>query len=167
VDPVKRLLLLVAIVGCDGDRSADGLWPAFDFIAPDGSELELVRPGEEFQPPMLIRATPGTWELRNGARFDTATAVATWAVNDEAGLRIDGVLVLPEHFKSGDAVEDTVVIDIGERETWYGIFPRTVTVEILTGSLAGEAAFAEGVGPIYLTINGTAWELATYRPNAQ
>ncbi len=157
---------MLLLLGCGGETTA-GLLPAFDYVAADGTEFEMVRPGEELQPPLLIRTSPGAWELRNGDRFDTATQVGSWTVNDETDIRIEDVLVLPEHFKRGDAVEDTVVLEIGERETWYGVFPQTVTVEISSGALTGEAAFAANVGPIFLTIDGTAWELATYRPDSE
>ena len=71
-------------------------------------------------------------------------------------------LLLPKRVDEGEAQDGATVVSVAEREVWYGIFPTVATVEVESGEWAGEHAFAAGVGPILLTINGVRWELAGY-----
>jgi hypothetical protein len=152
------LLLIVACAPQEGPIDASGEGFAAFIGAPDIPE------GLPDDPPALLRtaADQSTWTLRLGERWADATPAGEWALSKDDGLRVAQQLLLPKRVKEGESQDGVTVLSVGEREVWYGVFPTVATVEVTSGAFAGEHAFAAGVGPILLTIDGARWELAGY-----
>lgn len=159
-----RPLILAVLAAC-GEEAADPTAvdrTAAEFTPPAGLMLEYVPPGQGSGDVRWIHAAADTWEVRDGADWDTAAAVATWSVALDGGLRVEDSLVLPSGFREGDSFDNGRVVALGERAVWYGTFPDVVTVELTGGPLEGTVALAAGVGPIAIGEGGWGWELASY-----
>jgi hypothetical protein len=157
--PVAGLLLGWA---CGDPGAAEHSRVEGDYRGPVGSRIELVPLGQPEATPRMLQMEAESWELRQGQRWREADTLALWAVSRQDGLWVDESQLLPANIELGSAGRGVSVVDVGERETWYGVFPAVVTVEIEAGRFAGEAAFALNIGPIILTVDGAVLELVGY-----
>jgi hypothetical protein len=165
---MRRLCLfaLGCALGCapqEGPIDASGEGFAA-FIGEPDTQYELIPEGLPDEPPALLRTAPdqSAWTLRLGERWADAAPAGEWTLSKSDGLRVGQQLLLPKRVKEGEAQDGVTVLSVGAREVWYGSFPTVATVEVASGDWAGEHAFAAGVGPILLTIDGVRWELAGY-----
>ncbi|MCK6521233.1 hypothetical protein L6R49_07300 [Myxococcota bacterium] len=156
-------LVLLACAPQEGPIDASGEGFAA-FIGEPDTQYELIPEGLPDEVPGLLRtaADQSTWTFRLGERWADATPAGEWTLSKADGLRVAQQLLLPKRVKEGESQDGVTVVSVAEREVWYGIFPSVATVEVESGVWAGEHAFAAGVGPILLTIDGVRWELAGY-----
>lgn len=149
--------MILALVACSSGVGA-GEWPVADFLA-DGVHLEHALLDAPDGPVTVLETAETAWEIRdtNDAVVDSFTA----DLSD--GLLLDGEPILPSILAVGEAG----VTALGEHETWYGTFPRAVTVEIADGRWAGTQVFAEDLGPVTYTLDGQVWDLVFYDRSAE
>lgn len=161
-----RLAPPLMLLACEAQEAPiDASGEAFAaFIGEPDTQYELIPEGLPDELPALLRTAPdqSTWTLRLGERWADAAPAGEWTVSKSDGLRVAQQLLLPKRVKEGESQDGVTVLSVGEREVWYGIFPTVATVEVDSGTFAGEQAFAAGVGPILLTLDGVRWELAGY-----
>jgi len=146
------LLLVPALLACDDPASVKGgkLRPA-DFAGESGMRLTFAPVDALDDPPLLVTLRDASWEARVGEPWDTASPLATWTVTLGTKLVVDDTTLLP-----ADLPEP------GEVETRYGTFADTVTITVKEGHFAGRWAFAQGIGPVVTTLDGTERECVYY-----
>jgi len=152
-------LLLVACGSEEESALSSRTWTAADFTPSQYTVLEYVPPGRGEATPLWLTVTANKWLIASGTDYDEAAETASWTAVAEQALTVANVETLPKIFEVGDTIE---VISIDTRETWYGVFEVALTIDISSGPLQGEAAFAEGIGPIFLTVGASTWDLASY-----
>lgn len=152
-----RFALLV-LASCGGATGGGAEWPVGDFLLPDGVHLAHTGLDDPEGPVTWIETTGSSWELRAGDDREDAVVVETLPIVLDDGVTVDGEQLLPAVLSVG---KDGVTA-LGEHETWYGTFPRAVTVEVSGGRWAGTQVFAEGLGPVTYTLDGTVWDLVSY-----
>lgn len=161
--------LIAMTLGCGPSEEPVGKrWYGYDYTPEFGATFSYMQPTGT----TTIDATGdlhmfignGSWDLKMGADYATGTDFATWTVDYETdvGLFVDGSLILPDAFVEGDSFDNGTVDAIAEKEVAIGTYDEAITVTVDTGTLAGEAAFVVGTGPIVLTIDGTRWEVVQY-----
>jgi hypothetical protein len=102
-----------------------------------------------------IGDTEWTFTLPDG------TSVLAWSVSD--GLVVDDTTLLPASVTKGSTGTGVEVTEIGELSVWYGLFPDVASASVSEGRLAGDWAFARGIGPIRGFVLATDWELVYYQ----
>jgi hypothetical protein len=128
-----------------------------DTAAPDTAAPDTTTPSR------WLRVADTTWTLTEGATADAGTPIATWTTRRESGLFLDDVRLLPVNVLAGKSADGATIRAVATWDTVYGSFPDAAEVEITTeGAWAGTQVFAKGVGPVFLTIDGAAWETAWY-----
>jgi hypothetical protein len=119
-------------------------------------------------PTRWLRVDDAAWTLTEGDDVDTATLVATWALQLDGGLTVDDTALLPDTVRAGASVGTATVRAIAPWETVYGTFADAAEVEVTgDGPWAGTHVFAKGVGPVFLTLRAAEgasapWETAWY-----
>ncbi|MDP2309434.1 MAG: hypothetical protein Q8P18_25660 [Pseudomonadota bacterium] len=115
-------------------------------------------------PSRWLRVDEASWTLTEGATADVGATVGTWVTRREGGLFVDEIRLLPDPVLAGKAADGATVRAIADWETRYGRFPDAAEIEIAGdgGAWAGTQVFARGVGPVFLTIDGAAWETVWY-----
>jgi hypothetical protein len=157
--------LALLLTACGGEEESDlssRTWTAADFIPTQYTVLEYVPPGRGEATPLWLTVTATKWLMATGIDYAEAVETASWTAVADKTLTVADVEVLPKRFRVGDTTEDIEVLSLDVRETWYGVFDVALTVDISSGPLQGEAAFAEGIGPIFLTMGASTWDLASY-----
>lgn len=171
--------MLAWLIAC-ADPAKTGAGAGFEDYAGDVGRLyELVQPAADTDdtaaaagdtagvtPPTgvsrWLRVDEGAWVLTEGDDVDAAAPIATWTVKREAGLVVDTQRLLPPNVVEGAAADGARVRAIGPWTTWYGTFPTAAEIAVADGPWKGTQVFAEGVGPVSLTIGGVVWEMAWY-----
>lgn len=162
---MRWLPLLSLLAACGPDEIGGGkLWYAYDYSPGFGDTFVFVDPADpdaETVEPVHMRVGNGAWELRQGADFDSGTAVASFVVEveDGVGIIVDGFTVLPDGFVEGDTWDNGKVESIKEDTVVIGTYSEMIRVTVDEGPLAGPNAFVLGVGPVQLTHGGTSWEV--------
>ena len=178
--PLVGLALLAACTpaACTpADTGAGGA--SFRLYAGEPGQLyELRAPAEDAPgdtaapvptgPTRWLRVDDAAWTLTEGDDVDTATLVATWALQLDGGLTVDDTALLPDTVRAGASVGTATVRAIAPWETVYGTFADAAEVEVTgDGPWAGTHVFAKGVGPVFLTLRAAEgasapWETAWY-----
>lgn len=161
------LLLLLAACGSDAARTSGASFATY--AGEPGRLYELRAPtlvdtaDTATSPSRWLRVADTTWTLTEGPSPDTGSPVATWTTRRERGLFVNDVRLLPANVLSGTSEDGATVRAVAAWDTVYGTFPDAAEVEITTeGTWAGTQVFAEDVGPVFLTIDGAAWETVWY-----
>lgn len=169
--PGWRLALVALLPGCGvadlpGDRNTS---PAQSYAPPAGRLLmfgpELSVGAER----LLLLSTGDRWALRRGARWRDAVELTVLEVEQDGALVVAGETLLPAVVGVGQEQDGASVVARGEYEVWYGTFPGTATVEVAEGTFEGTQVFAQGHGPIRLSLDPLVvglpvadWELVGY-----
>ncbi|MFN7143198.1 MAG: hypothetical protein ACK4YP_05435 [Myxococcota bacterium] len=170
--------MFALLIAC-ADSTPTGAGKGFEAYAGDVGRLyELVQPAADVADTgdtgdtaavaaptgasRWLRVEDGAWVLTEGDDVDTAAAIATWAVEREGGLVVDTQKLLPPNVVEGASADGARVRAIGPWTTWYGTFPTAAEIAVADGPWKGTQVFAEGVGPVSLTIGGVVWEMAWY-----
>lgn len=159
------VLLAVALGGCAGPAPANKAAEA-GYAGPPGWMLHFAPADDPLAAPWQLRAGEADWELREGARWASAPVRVAAPVARDAGLVWDGVTLLPAGAAPGASAGGAEVTGDGPLEVYYGRFPDVLRVDVGEGRFAGEWAFALGVGPVRLTVDGETRELVYYEPTA-
>ena len=142
-----------------------------DTAAPSDTSPSDTAPGDTAAPAgptRWLRVDDAAWTLTEGDDVDTATLVATWAIQLDGGLTVDDTALLPDTVRAGAAVGTATVRAIAPWETVYGTFADAAEVEVTgDGPWAGTHVFAKGVGPVFLTLRAAEgasapWETVWY-----
>lgn len=155
---------LLVLAACSGEFRAPEETELQSWAGPEGSWLSYCPIGAPDSVPLMVYIAQDSWELRYGEPWRTATEQGLYpVVADAVGYRVDDSLLLPASLEVGTSADGTTIQEQGEVEVWYGTFPDVLTVEVGEGTFRGEAAFADGVGPILLSYGGRTWELLGYQ----
>ena len=142
-----------------------------DTAAPSDTSPSDTAPGDTAAPAgptRWLRVDDAAWTLTEGDDVDTASLVATWAIQLDGGLTVDDTALLPDTVRAGAAVGTATVRAIAPWETVYGTFADAAEVEVTgDGPWAGTHVFAKGVGPVFLTLRAAEgasapWETVWY-----
>jgi hypothetical protein len=157
------LLALLAACGPDLGPAGAGSLHAEDYLPPLERFLQLGPQDAPADGPwLMIEVGEDSWELREGMEWNQAERQEQLEIDDEDGLRLAGSLLLPAELAEGTEQDGTTVLSLGEEEVYYGGFDLAVRTEVPSGRFGGEWTFAQGVGPIALTVDGQRWELVYY-----
>jgi hypothetical protein len=161
----RRLLPALALAACTS-APPTGKPAEAGYAGPSGWLLQFAPPDDPSAGLWQLRAGASAWELRDGPRWATAPVLVEAAVEREPGLVWDGVVLLPPDAAPGAQAGGTEVIGDGPLDVYYGRFPDVLEVSVGEGRFAGPWAFAFGVGPVRLTVDGATRELVYYEPSA-
>lgn len=160
---MRRFLGLALAAACSGGAAPDSGGSAEgDFAGQAGTRLLYVDPLDVDGTPLWLQINADSWELRHGERWRNADQHATLDIRRDNGLWVDGSQLLPANPEQGATGDGVRITASGEATVHYGTFPVTVSALIDAGAFAGEAVFADTVGPIALTVDGDAWQLGFY-----
>lgn len=164
---MRTASLAVAALGCGGADPVDVGLHASTFELPPGTVLQhAAAENPQTGPVRWMLAEGSTWEIREGAEWESAAVVRVLEVGQDADLTVGGEVVLPATVAKGSTAGDARVTEVGPFEGWYGTYDPAASVEINAGQAAGTWVFAEGFGPVFYTIDGSAWDLVYYEERA-
>lgn len=158
-------LLSLGLAACGSDdpyASGKGLW-AGDYLPPVEHWAQYGPAADPSSGPFLmIEVDAQSWELRQGESWTEAPQGETLPWDGADGLLLGGTRVLPAELEEGAEQDGVTVISIGDETVYYGTFGDTCRTSVPSGRFAGEWAFAPGMGPIALVLDGVRWELVYY-----
>jgi hypothetical protein len=162
---VRSTCLLLA--ACAGEEPEPAGFQASAFALDPGLALQHATADDPATgPTRWLLAEGTTWEIREGASWESAAVVETLEVALGGDLTVDGEVVLPASVAEGSAAGDAQVSAVGPFEAWYGTYDPAASVEVAAGRAAGSWAFAQDFGPVFFTLDGTAWDLVYYEERA-
>jgi hypothetical protein len=145
--------MMIWLLACAEDApKSDGAY-AEEYAGSAGALLTFAPLGEPDGAARTLTIGEDAWEMTPDDRWTRSAADA---------LVVDDVTLLPARLSEGASDGAATIETMGEWTVWYGTFPKTVEVTVAEGDFAGTAVFAEGVGPIQLTLRGEALETTTY-----
>ena len=145
--------MILHLLACGGDDAAESGGETFDHFAGAigvhydfrATDVEEEEDGEDEGVLLSVDAGEEAWTVTRGDDVDEVETTR------DGGFSLGDTLVLPERIES-----------VTEVEVFYGTFPSVAEVTVDDGDWAGEQAFAQDVGPIFLTLEGESWALIYY-----
>ncbi|MFZ5478278.1 MAG: hypothetical protein ACOZNI_16040 [Myxococcota bacterium] len=152
---------MIWLLACGEEPQSTGA-SAEQYAGPVGATLWYAPLAEPDGAPRMLRVAEESWEVRGGEAWEDGAVVATWTRELPDELLVGDVVLLPPKLYEGASKGAATVESEGEWTVWYGTFPQAFELTIGEGDFAGTAVFAEGVGPIQLTLSGEELELTYY-----